>query len=397
MNTLQAGRPLARMGLAGATLLIALLLLAAAATLCFMSLHSGGSGFSGMSSGFSGGSSSGWGSEGQHGNGHQRLTIILAAAALVLLVFSLAALRAGLASMPAADDLPEPEKSSVLFGRHLVGIGFALLADALVNVVVVATLAWKLPGVLAAHAFTHGEAQPGPANLYGDAFDANETGTPLMTVVSTADAGDVLARLFGRTQAESFVVVVLLVMSTLVTLLGALFFFATSMWSKMQNAEREPFDRSIFWAGLWFRVGEAVVFNLVFFFLLRVYAPDQYLLLPLVALLVGMFLKSGEQLVSGLANRVFAAFAAMLPVDKPPVIAGKLYQCALGGIPGADPQRKDALASILDAVTSLRGVDRAVIDAQALVLRVRYDPDRTTVEDIKQTVQLLGYTVQPPP
>src|SRR4029450_13952027 len=80
-----------------------------------------------------------------------------------------------------------------------------------------------------------------------------------------------------------------------------------------KSPARETFDRRLFWGGLWFRIAEALLFNLVFFLVLRYYAPDRYLLLLLVSLMVGLFLKAGEWLVSGGAARAIASIQALVP------------------------------------------------------------------------------------
>jgi hypothetical protein len=71
----------------------------------------------------------------------------------------------------------------------------------------------------------------------------------------------------------------------------------------------EPFDASRFWAGLWYRLGEAIVFALVLFLLgYANYANGlRGATLLLVALLIGMFVKTGETLIAGLTRKVFAA------------------------------------------------------------------------------------------
>jgi hypothetical protein len=318
-------------------------------------------------------------------------TYLLLGIAAALLLLGLWFLRSGLRSLRDPESLKEPEKSEVLYGRHLVGIGFALLADALLNVVVVAVLIRRISSLQASGHFQR--ASQHGNDLYGDEFNAaNVHG--VIEKIAPSEAGEVLMRLFGRDPAECFLVGILLIMSTLVTLLGALFFFATAMWNKMQNADRESFDPSIFWAGLWFRVGEAVVFNLVFFFLLRVYAPDSYLLLPLVSLLVGMFLKSGEQLVSSLAQRLFAAFSALLPVETAPRTAADVYQAVLTQVPQEPDSRAKLFNALTDALVAMRGVESARIDPQFLLLRVRYDAQKLTLKDIRHTVQLLGCDIQ---
>lgn len=355
------------LGVAGAALLLALLLLGSVLTLALTSRYAEAAAPS------------------------DTATYLLLALSAALLIFGAWFLRVGTRYLRDPDTLKEPERSEVLYGRHLVGIGFALLADALLNVVVVAVLIRRISSLQSSGHFQRAGRQG--SDLHGDEFNAaNVHG--VIEKIAPSEAGEVLMRLFGRDPAECFLVGILLIMSTLVTLLGALFFFATAMWNKMQNAERENFDSSIFWAGLWFRVGEAVVFNLVFFFLLRVYAPDSYLLLPLVSLLVGMFLKSGEQLVSSLAQRVFAAFSALLPVEAAPRVAADVYQAVLTQVPPEPEARGRLLNALTDALIAMRGVESARIDPQFLLLRVRFDAQKVALKDIRHTVQLLGCDVQ---
>lgn len=355
------------LGVAGALLLLSLLLLGAVLTLSLSSRYA------------------------EVAPTSDATTYLLLGLAAALLLLGLWFLRQGLRSLHDPDDLKEPERSEVLYGRHLVGIGFALLADALLNVVVVAVLIRRICSLQASGHFQR--AHEHTNDLRGDEFNAaNVHG--VIEKVAASEAGDILMRLFGRDPAECFLVGILLIMSTLVTLLGALFFFATAMWDKMKNADRENFDPSIFWAGLWFRIGEAVVFNLVFFFLLRVYAPDSYLLLPLVSLLVGMFLKSGEQLVSSLAHRVFAAFSALLPVEAAPRVGADVYQTVLTQVPSEPEARGKLLNALTEAIVAMRGVESARVDPQFLLLRVRYDAQKLTHKDIRNTVKLLGCDVQ---
>lgn len=84
-------------------------------------------------------------------------------------------------------------------------------------------------------------------------------------------------------------------------------------------AERyEPFDVYRFWGGSFFRAGEAVLFTFTFYFVIWTYAAANLTWLPVAALFVGMFVKSGEAVVFGLGLRVLAAVEALLPVGNGP-------------------------------------------------------------------------------
>jgi copper chaperone CopZ len=308
-------------------------------------------------------------------------TAIPGAAGILLLLGSTVWLRR-LESADHYEAQPEPGRSNLLYGHHLVVIGIALLADALISVVILTALAWSV-GQPPSPSTT-----PGLGHLTGDAFNAAELDL-LVVDPGLADILQSFSRLFGHSAAEASFVSAMFVFSTCVALLGALFFFATSLWEKMSDPQREPFDRAAFWAGLWFRLGEAVLFNLVFFLLLRIYAPDHFLLLPLVSLLVGMFLKAGEKLMAGIAIRVFSAFEALVPVEKGAVASQKLGQWRLSNL----PNRSTAKEEIVRAVKAVRGTTRPVVDPDNSILRVHYDPERTSPEEIVQSLQLLGIRV----
>lgn len=112
-------------------------------------------------------------------------------------------------------------------------------------------------------------------------------------------------------------------------LLGALFFVTNSMRRKRDR--REPYNTSKFWGGLWYRLGEAVLFTVVFFLGLRYYASSNEDLLPIVALFLGMFVTSGETLVFGLAQRVLRAATALVGPPEQTVAkstAGELEELA---------------------------------------------------------------------
>lgn len=76
----------------------------------------------------------------------------------------------------------------------------------------------------------------------------------------------------------------------------------------------EPFDVHKFWSGAFFRVGEAVLFTFTFFWLLWSSRSTEYAIwLPVLALFVGMFVKTGETIVFSLGQRILSAAEALLP------------------------------------------------------------------------------------
>jgi hypothetical protein len=76
----------------------------------------------------------------------------------------------------------------------------------------------------------------------------------------------------------------------------------------------ETFDEHAFWSGAFFRVGEAVLFTFAFFWLMWTSAESSNIAwLPVLALFIGMFVKTGETLVFRLGMRALAAAEAMLP------------------------------------------------------------------------------------
>lgn len=318
---------------------------------------------------------------------HWAVTVALTFVAALCVLIGLVRMKDTLRSIRDAENLPEPERSDVLYGRYLVGVGFALLADAIICSVVVIALAWITGRARLGLVTSTGDREV-QQNIVGDAFDA----PPLDALATSGPAGaalDQLGTFFGNSADDAFFVAALFTLSMLVALLGALFFFANALWSKMREADRVPFDRSIFWAGLWFRIGEAVLFNLVFFLVLRYYAPEQYLALPLVSLFVGMFLKAGEKLVSGLATRVIEAFAALVPTNLKPPATLKLVTIRLES-PPQDPARRAAmLSSLAKAIAALEGVERAIVDRDENVL-VEYNPAEITVDRIRREQLMLS-------
>jgi hypothetical protein len=114
-------------------------------------------------------------------------------------------------------------------------------------------------------------------------------------------------------------------------LIGALFFIAYRLMN-IRDAEidREDFQLGEFWGGLFVRCGEAVLLTFAIFLILmglqsppnqapatsQPSAGSKYFglpLLPAIGLLGGMLIKSFEQLVFGLADRLFEAAAVVFP------------------------------------------------------------------------------------
>ncbi|MEE8583399.1 MAG: fibronectin type III domain-containing protein [Acidobacteriota bacterium] len=107
-----------------------------------------------------------------------------------------------------------------------------------------------------------------------------------------------------------------LIISCGLGVLGSVFFTANTLHRKRGQVE---FDVEKFWSGFWFRLGESVLFALVLFLAIIAFQenPDKYLayLIP-TALLIGMFVKTGERLIFGLAERIFAMMRGILPVSE---------------------------------------------------------------------------------
>jgi hypothetical protein len=168
----------------------------------------------------------------------------------------------------------EPERSHALFGESLVGLAYVLLLDGVLNLIAFAGFA--ATGVLNVM-FPIASGETAPATV-----------PPL-------------------------VVGVRLIMALGMAVLGALFFVTNSLRQKRDR--HEEYDAWKFWSGLWFRLGEAVLFTVVFFLALRHQAPHRDDLLPFLALLLGMFVTTGETLVFGLAQRVLKGAAALVGAD----------------------------------------------------------------------------------
>jgi hypothetical protein len=262
--------------------------------------------------------------------------------------------------------LSEAERSTRLYGAHLVGVGYVLVIGAILVSLMFSSIAWSV------------SQKP---------LDTGAT-QELQKVFTDSTGFD---GLFGSTLNEAVFIFAMFVWSTLLAVLGSLMFFANSLWAKVKDPSRPPFDARLFWAGLWFRIGEALVFNLVFFLVFRYNMPSQYLLLPLVSLLVGIFLKSGETLVSGIAERIFAALKALVPTNLDARKAIKLASVSIAEEASLSiEERAKRLAATVSALQKAAGVVQARADATAGTLNVEYDASVIAVGDITRQIAFQG-------
>jgi hypothetical protein len=108
----------------------------------------------------------------------------------------------------------------------------------------------------------------------------------------------------------------------------------------------EPFDAHAFWSGAFFRIGEAVLFTFTFFWIIWSWKSTEYLVwLPVLALFVGMFVKTGETVIFRLGTRILFAADALLPAGPSPRAADPARSPAGsppgGGTPSPGKDRKD--------------------------------------------------------
>lgn len=307
--------------------------------------------------------------------------------------------------LPDTTVMEEPVRSDTLYSRYLVGIGFALLADALLCSMVISAMTWsvgrveddvvaegdpKLQAMERDRLSADGDA---PEELMPDFVGPDFVGSDFVGPIWPPDREKLdngTSRILGQNQQDAASVSVLFTLSIFFALLGALFFFCSTMWRKMHAPDREPFVSALFWAGLWFRIGEALVFNIVFYLTFRFFAIKQFFILPLISLLVGMFLKSGEVLVSGIASRVFAAVKELVPVATAAIDAPELLVVNLSDQTD-DQSDIDACKSHIE---QLSGVGRVILDAAKRVLTAEFDPKRITRKRLMHELHLRGVCPQ---
>ena len=317
-----------------------------------------------------------------------------------------------LAHDPAA--CAEPERSMRLYGEALVGVGAALLIDAIVSCII-------LSGIIRAG---HRLSVP-PEAL---ALPAPDPAAMSGTVAS-------LWRLFGRDATESTLLCAMLLLAALLAILGALFFFSTALWEKLERLQesvgstKSPasgdaavnplspefrFSERMFWAGLWFRIGEAVTFSLVLFLLIRQFTEIDLLLLPLLALLVGMFLKAGERLITGIAMRLFAAFEQLVPgrlrpeesprmavyqgealVERPAEQQGPIDAAHLATPADVQPTISATAHELITSLRTINGVTRARVNPATSSLRVEYLASKVSPARIEHELAWFGLDLEP--
>lgn len=96
-------------------------------------------------------------------------------------------------------------------------------------------------------------------------------------------------------------------------LFGTLFYLYRAL-DRKQSAS-DAFNRDLFWGGLWFRAGQSLLYTLLLFLVLRSnLTPDltsgegpglSEALLPLYALLIGMYVRLAEGVFEGFGRRMF--------------------------------------------------------------------------------------------
>lgn len=175
-----------------------------------------------------------------------------------------------------------------MYRRYLVGLGYALLLLAVLNLEGLAGIAAS--GAIAT-VFPNAEK---PASKTGQAT--------ALTAPQLASNASAVVLLFALSMA----------------VLGALFFLTNSL----QDSKDKDFDFDVaaFWGGFWYRLGEAVLFTIVAFLAFARFSTDpagNLFSLPIAALLLGMFIRTGEQLIFGLSKRLLLCAQALIPLGLP--------------------------------------------------------------------------------
>jgi len=106
-----------------------------------------------------------------------------------------------------------------------------------------------------------------------------------------------------------------LILAMAMAVLGAMFFVANRL--RKAHAEGKEFSQGKFWGGIWFRLGQAVLYTAGLYLLIEINVIEiaESYVVPL-ALFVGMFVKSAERLFYGISQRLFAMVEVMIPDTK---------------------------------------------------------------------------------
>lgn len=196
------------------------------------------------------------------------------------------------------EEAPSLDRQVKEFHRYIAGLGYVLVLVGLCNAITAAGL------IRMGHVELSGQRQESTVNLKG-----NNALDPAVRAEAAWRLG------------------MLLILSTEMSILGALFFVTNRMRKRCpkpkhaggHDLDPEPFDPRHFWGGLLFRLGEAILFTFTFFWLFWKYADSaDYTWLPIVGLFLGMFVKSGETVVFGIGERLLAAAAAFFPSPQGP-------------------------------------------------------------------------------
>ncbi|MDP7018727.1 MAG: hypothetical protein QGG36_23205 [Pirellulaceae bacterium] len=107
-----------------------------------------------------------------------------------------------------------------------------------------------------------------------------------------------------------------LVLSMGMAVLGALFFVAKSLRTSWEQGV--TFHLGRFWSGIWFRLGQAIVYTACLHLLLRMQAKVPHSYIVIMALVVGMFVKIAERTFFGVSQRLFAMIDYLIPLTDLP-------------------------------------------------------------------------------
>lgn len=214
-------------------------------------------------------------------------------------------------------DRDDDAASIELFNRHLVLLGAALLIGGLTSCILLSGIVYHNHAFTTSQAITTGDSfneMMQPATVDPTTYEA-DAGARGGAEGSSQEATKPRKR-FGRELG------LLLLLSGGNAVLGAMFFVANATRRKREVIEqrlnaRLAFNRTSFWGGTWFRAGEAVIFTLVTFHVLWLWVEKEgeivgYAALPLLALLLGMFVKAGEKLMLGIYTRLFSVVESVV-------------------------------------------------------------------------------------